>query len=156
MGTVGGQMAAKLVREVVVGRKCIQEDCGGETIVVARVGTSGRRTLCCTRCHRQFAEDKGTPFFNCKAPIPKILQTLKAVIEGSGIRAAERMTGVHRDTVTKWLVKAGQHVEKVEEMMVKGLVVSQIQMDEMWTFIEKKTTIPIKRSEMSDDRSLKS
>ena len=149
-------MANKLVREVVAGKKCIHEDCKGTQCVVSRMGKNGSRTLECTKCGRQFSENIGTPFYGCKASIPKILQTLKAVIEGSGIRAAERMTGVHRDTVTKWLVKAGQHVEKVEEMMVKGLVVSQIQMDEMWTFIEKKTTIPIKRSEMSDDRSLKS
>ena len=148
-------MAGKLVRKIVEGRKCIKENCGGENIVVARVGKSGRRTLCCTRCHSQFAEDKGTPFFNCKAPIPKILQTLKAVIDGGGIRAAERITGVHRDTITKWLIRAGKHVEQVEKLMVQGLKVSEIQMDEMWTFILKKTTIPIKRSETSDDKSSK-
>jgi hypothetical protein len=79
-----------------------------------------------------------------------------AVIEGGGIRAAERMTGVHRDAITKWLKRAGQHAELVEEMLVKGLNVSEVQMDEMWTFILKKTTIPIKRSEMSDDGLLKS
>ena len=146
-------MANKLVREVVAGRSCIHEDFKGTKCVVARMGQNGSRTLECTTCGRQFAENKGTPFFNCKAPMPKILQTLKAVIEGGGIRAAERMTGVHRDTITTWLARAGQHVEQVETMMIKGLKVSEIQMDEMWTFIEKKTTIPIKRSEMNDDTS---
>lgn len=145
-------MAKELIREVVPGRKCIHEECGCETVVVARVLKSGRRTLCCIKCQRQFAEDKGTPFFGLKAPIPKILQTLKAVIEGGGIRAAERMTGVHRDAITKWLTRAGQHVEQVEDMLVKDLKVSEVQMDEMWTFILKKTTIPIKRSEMNGER----
>ena len=149
-------MTKELIREVVPGRKCIHEECGCKTVVVARILKSGRRTLCCSKCQRQFAEDKGTPFFGLKAPIPKILATLKAVIEGGGIRAAERITGVHRDAITKWLKRAGQHVEKVEEMLVKELKVSEIQMDEMWTFILKKTTIPIKRSEKKDEVSSKS
>jgi len=136
----------KIEREIVKGRQCPQEGCKGKHIVVVRTQKQGQRILTCTLCGYQFSESKGTPFFNLKTPIPKILATLKAVIDGGGIRAAERMTGVHRDTITRWVVLAGKQAEIVEEMLVTQVNVSHVQIDEMWTFIVKKTNIPINSS----------
>ena len=136
----------KIERKIVKGRSCAQEGCDGQHIVVAKLQKQGQRILSCTKCNYQFSESRGTPFFNLKTPVPKVLEVLKAVIEGGGIRAAERMTGVHRDTISHWVSLAGKQAEIVEEMLVKQLKVSQVQIDEMWTFIVKKTNIPVNSS----------
>ena len=151
---VGGA-AMTIKREVIAGKKCIHEECGCEKVVVARVHKNGSRMLECTKCHRQFSENTGTPFYNLRTPLEKILLTLKAVIDGGGIRAAERITGVHRDTVTKWLILAGKHVEEVEKLMVTGIIATEIQMDELWTFVLKKTNIPVKNYEKNGEQKLK-
>ena len=139
-------------REIVEGRKCIHQGCSCRKVVVARIHKNGSRMLECTKCHKQFAENKGTPFYNLRTSLKKILLTLKAVIDGGGIRSAERITGVHRDTITKWLVLAGEHVEEVEELMIKGVMATEVQMDELWTFVVKKTNIRVKNYEKSGEK----
>lgn len=142
LGVVNGKTVRKIKREIVSGRKCIHDGCDGE-VVVARIKKSGHRTLECCKCRKQFAEALGTPFYRLKKPIPLILQTLMAVIEGGGIRAAERTMGIHRDTIMHWLALAGKHAQKVEELLVSQVKASQVQLDELWTFVVKKTAIPV-------------
>ncbi len=45
--------------------------------------------------------------------IEKRKQVLNALVEGNSIRSIERMTGVHRDTIMRLLVKTGNTCEKV-------------------------------------------
>ena len=35
------------------------------------------------------------------------IQVLKALVEGNSIRSIERMTGIHRDTIMRLLVRVG-------------------------------------------------
>jgi len=42
----------------------------------------------------------------------KKIQVVSALAEGSSIRAIERMTGIHRDTIMRLGVKVGQGCEK--------------------------------------------
>jgi hypothetical protein len=58
--------------------------------------------------------------------------------EGLGVRAVARIHGVKPDTVLEWIKKAGQHCERVSEYMIRELKLTQVQLDEMWTFVHKK------------------
>jgi len=42
-------------------------------------------------CGRLFPERKGTPFFDLKTPYEKVMQVFKALVEGNGILATERI-----------------------------------------------------------------
>lgn len=44
------------------------------------------------------------------------MQVLKAIVEGNGIRAMERMTGIYRDTVTNILERTAEHLNNVSYM----------------------------------------
>ena len=68
----------------------------------------------------------------------KRLHVLSALVEGSSIRSTERMTGVHRDTILRFLVAAGEHCTQLLDENVQGLHCQQIQADEIWTFVCKK------------------
>ncbi|MCQ4574767.1 MAG: IS1 family transposase [Candidatus Brocadiales bacterium] len=67
------------------------------------------------------------------------IQVLKALVEGNSIRSIERMTGTHRDTVMRLLVKTGDDCQrKVLDKYVHGFHSKLIQVDEIWTFVRKK------------------
>ncbi|KKM76784.1 hypothetical protein LCGC14_1376640 [marine sediment metagenome] len=68
----------------------------------------------------------------------KRLHVLSALVEGSSIRSTERMTGVHRDTILRFLVAAGEHCTQLLDENVQDLHCQQIQADEIWTFVCKK------------------
>lgn len=63
---------------------------------------------------------------------------IRALTEGCSIRSTERMTGVHRDTITKLAVKVGQSCERMMEEAIRRVPVSELQLDELWCFVGKK------------------
>jgi IS1 family transposase len=68
----------------------------------------------------------------------KVLTLLGGLVEGQSIRSLERMTGVHRDTIMRWHIRAGQAAQKVLDEQVRDLRVNYVQADELWTFIGQK------------------
>ncbi len=68
----------------------------------------------------------------------KILIVLGALLEGQSIRSVERITGVHRDTIMRWMVRAGSACQKVHDKVVCNVHLRFVQADEMWSFIGKK------------------
>lgn len=63
---------------------------------------------------------------------------ISALVEGCSIRSTERMTGVHRDTITRLMVRVGNACEEMMKEKMKGLKCKKIQVDEIWCFVGKK------------------
>jgi hypothetical protein len=61
-----------------------------------------------------------------------------SLCEGSSIRAIERMTGVHRDTVMRLGVRVGQGCMAMMSDTLRDLNCTRLEMDEIWGFIGKK------------------
>lgn len=97
-----------------------------------------RQMFECKVCGKTFSETAGTPFFGLKTPMHTVCTALKELSEGLGVRAVARTHGVKPDTILEWIRKAGQHCEQVSEYMLRELELTQVQMDEMWTFVHKK------------------
>jgi len=68
----------------------------------------------------------------------KKLVILTALVEGNSIRSVERMTGVHRDTITRLMVKTGNQCQNLMSQMAKNLDCIRLELDEIWTFCRKK------------------
>ena len=77
-----------------------------------------RRMLRCRTCKTRFSERKGTPLFGSTLPEEKALSLLQHVDEGCGVRKTSRLTGVHRDTVTRYSRLAGKHAHDVHDELV--------------------------------------
>jgi IS1 family transposase len=58
--------------------------------------------------------------------------------EGSSIRAIERITGIHRDTVMRLGVRIGQECGRIQNTKMRNIHASEIQVDEIWGYIGKK------------------
>ena len=63
---------------------------------------------------------------------------IAALCEGVSIRATERLTGVHRDTIMRLGVKVGQGCNALHGRLMVNLHVSRIELDEVWSFVKKK------------------
>lgn len=94
--------------------------------------------LACKTCKKSFSETRGTIFFRLHTPKEKVLQVLAILAEKGSVRGTGRATGVDKDTVSAWLKKAGEHCEEVTEHLFRDLNLSQVQIDELWTFVKKK------------------
>jgi IS1 family transposase len=68
----------------------------------------------------------------------KQVQIISALAEDAGIRAIERMTGVHRDTIMRLGVRVGQGCCRVLDRIMRNLTCEYLQLDEIWGFIAKK------------------
>ena len=72
----------------------------------------------------------------------KVLTILGSLCEGQSIRSLERQTGVNRNTIMSWLVRAGTACEVASKRILKELKVNYVQADELHSFIGRKTTDP--------------
>ena len=63
---------------------------------------------------------------------------LTALSEGMGINAACRMTGASKNTVLKLLADVGQACALYQDQAMNNLKITQVQVDEIWSFIGAK------------------
>ena len=71
-------------------------------------------------------------------PAEKQTAIIAALTEGCSIRAVERLTGVHRDTIMRLAVRVGEGCSKLHGTMMRGLQVNRIELDEIWSYVGKK------------------
>jgi hypothetical protein len=60
---------------------------------------------------------------------------LHLLIEGNSIRSTERLAGVHRDTIMRLLVQAGEGAMTLLDDIMRGLKLRHVEIDEIWTFV---------------------
>jgi IS1 family transposase len=85
---------------------------------------------------------------NC-LPMDKQVQTISALAEGMSIRAIERMTDIHRDTIMRLGVRVGEGCQRMMDEKMRGISSKSIQIDEIWGFIGKKQK-NVKETESSE------
>ena len=105
----------------------------------AYYGSDRRVIYLCRECGGTFSENRDTFFFGLRTPREKVLTALTMIAEGGGIRATGRAMGVDKDTVQRWVERAGQHAEEVMAYLTVDRHLSEAQLDALWTFIKKKT-----------------
>jgi hypothetical protein len=60
------------------------------------------------------------------------------LLEGNSIRSTERITGLHRDTILRLPVLAGERCEKFLGKALVNVPVADVQCDEIWGYVFKK------------------
>ena len=100
----------------------------------------------CTSCKQIWVITKGTFFYNLKAPVSLILEVLKLLSEGMGLRAVSRSKGVTTDAISAWVLKAAKHVNEVTVYLERDMHLTQCQIDEFWSYILKKSASEHRRS----------
>lgn len=107
--------------------------------------TGKARLFLCRTCGKAFSSRTGTAFFDLRSPRKKVLMGLRLLAEGLGLRGTSRVLEIKLDTIRRWLATAALHCEQVSDMLVRDLNLSQVQVDELWTFVKKNTKITLDR-----------
>ena len=68
----------------------------------------------------------------------KQIAVISSLVEGNSIRSTERMTGVHRDTIMRLMVRVGEGSQRLMNERLRGLELGHIQLDELWGYVGKK------------------
>lgn len=92
----------------------------------------------CRTCRKTFSERSERPIPEMYLPTDKMHLILKLLCEGSAVRSIERTTGVDKSTILKLLVLAGERCEKLLAEKIQGVQASDIQADEVWSYIHCK------------------
>ena len=63
---------------------------------------------------------------------------IRCLVNGTSVRATERIADVHRDTILRFMVKIGANCERLLDEKMRNLSCRHIQVDEIWGYIAKK------------------
>jgi IS1 family transposase len=82
-----------------------------------------------------------------KLPLPKRVQILAMLCEGSSMRSIARVADVSINTVAKLLVNAGRACAAFHDEKVRGVKARRVQVDEIWSFTyAKQRNVPRARA----------
>jgi IS1 family transposase len=66
------------------------------------------------------------------------IAVISALTEGCSIRATERLTGIHRDTIMRLAVRVGDGCAALHDEMMQFVQVNRLELDELWSYVGKK------------------
>lgn len=113
-------------------------NCKIETVKAGR-GRNNAQRWKCQQCGQRFSEPRQTPFgADVRLPQETVCRILHCLMEGNSIRGTARLCDVEKRTVLNMLKLAGEAAERLLTERVRNVKVSQLQADEIWTFVQKK------------------
>lgn len=114
--------------------------CEACTVSCQRFGKhrNGLRRFRCPQCKRTYTEPHQRVLDATYIPEDRIVLALQLLLEGNSIRSTERITQLDRNTIMRLLVLAGERCEKLMDARMRNLEVKHLQIDEIWTYVQKK------------------
>lgn len=82
--------------------------------------------------------------------LQKRAEVIAHLCEGAGIRPTSRLAEVSKPTILSLLLKIGTGCDRIHDRLVRDLDISDIQADEIWSYIQKKQA----RVQPEDDPTL--
>ena len=119
---------------------CVNSDCSDHALVGKGnmyIHSHKQRRYGCHTCKRTFAATRGTMFYRLRTPPGEILEAIAQLVDRGSIRGVARANGRKPDTVIAWLRLTGAHAAQVNEHLIRDLHLSQVQVDELWTFVKR-------------------
>jgi IS1 family transposase len=82
-------------------------------------------------------------------PVEKAEMVIGLMLEGNSISSVERVTGIHKATILKLLVLAGEKSERIMAEKIRNVKVLDVELDEVWSWVGCKQ----KRVRPEDDQN---
>jgi transposase-like protein/IS1 family transposase len=98
----------------------------------------GNQRYQCLSCSKTFLEPREKPLDEMTVNMDKAMLALKLLVEGNSVRSIERICEIHRDTILKILVVAGEKCEKLMGKLIVNVPAKDVECDEIWAFVQKK------------------
>jgi hypothetical protein len=78
-------------------------------------------------------------------PVAEIVRAVLVVLRRGSLRAAEEQTGHNYETIAEWIRRLGAHADAVTEILACDVALSEVELDEFWSFVGKKGARPRRR-----------
>lgn len=127
---------------------CPNPQCS-QSRVVRNGSHRGRQRYVCRTCRTYFGQTQGTPMYGLKTPAGEVARALLILMRRGSLRGAEEITGHKYETIGGWLRRAAAHAEALTQVLANDLHLSEVEIDEFWSFVQKKTASPKKPMEES-------
>ena len=105
-----------------------------------------RELLYCRTCGKRFASTQASALFGLHLPPETIRQIIHHAAEGLGVRATARLLELDKDTVNRVILRAGEHCANVLSGLLTSLELTEVQLDELWTFVKKRKILAAPKS----------
>ncbi|MDR1083692.1 MAG: hypothetical protein LBP22_02260 [Deltaproteobacteria bacterium] len=102
--------------------------------------------LYCRTCGKRFASTRKSPLFGTHLSTEQVHMVIHLAAEGLGVRATARSVGISNAAVSQVIIKVGEHCRKVFSGLMSSLQLTEVQLDELWTFVKKKRLLTTKKS----------
>ena len=99
---------------------------------------NGLQRFRCRHCKRTFTEEHEKPLDEMRLSPDRAVAVLQLLLEGMSIRSVERVTAIHRDTIMRLLVLAGERCRRLLSERIRNLDVRDVEADELWAYVGKK------------------
>lgn len=112
------------------------------------VTKSGEQRYRCLDCGKTFVDSTRT-LDGMRIGTEQAVQILQLMMEGMAVRSIARVTGVEKKTILALLVLVGGRCKKYMEENIVNVPVSEVQCDELWSFLyckertRKRLSLPI-------------
>ena len=114
----------------------------GHPRTVRKGHTRGQQRWRCARCRRSFGPTTGPAVYRLKTPVSEVAQALLVVLRRGSLLAAEEVTGHKYETIGRWLRQAAAHAEALTAALVHDLRLTEVEVDEFWSFVHQKGALP--------------
>jgi len=112
---------------------------GNVSAMATYLTQSGKRRLfLCSVCAKTFSETRDTVFFDLRTSEEKVIMVLKMLLVKVALSDIGLVLGVTEETVLEWLRRAAAKAHEIKAYLLRDLPVTQVQLDEMWSFIRRK------------------
>lgn len=109
-----------------------------KSIATYETQSGKRRIFQCRECDEQFSETRDTVFFDLRTPEEKVMIVLKLLLCKVELTAISFAIGVTEETTLMWLERAAQKAEEINENLMREVEVTQVELDELWSFVLRK------------------
>jgi transposase-like protein len=97
-----------------------------------------RRIFGCKECGEQFSETRDTVFYDLRTPEEKVMLVLKLLLCKVELTSISFALGVTEETVLGWLRRAAGKAAEINHHLLRAINVTEVQLDELWSFIARK------------------
>lgn len=98
----------------------------------------GNQRFRCQLCGETWTEIPPRLLGNMRIDVDTAKLALRLLTEGMSIRATERTTGLHRDTICKLIIFFGRACRQFLDQRMRNLTLTHLEFDEQHTFVGKK------------------
>ncbi len=108
----------------------------------------------CTTCGQRFRQSRATVFYKLRTPRQDFIEAVGMLAERCSLRAIARIKHAKLATVLHWLDLAGAQAADVSQQLTRSLSLTQVQIDELWTFVKKSLVISTRTSHARESATI--